>query len=324
MQWKEIYSIINNNLINYYMKKITSLLAAFVAVSAAAQLNVATLDNVDGFTIATDSHIPQLTEDFDDEYGFQSGDFWFDMYTYSDWQTWWGYGIANHTSMSFGSLDDQFNSCVGSGVDGSANYGLAYVSDYMGPVYVTLTTNAMQTVPGIYVTNAAYAMNSMSNGDSFAKKFGAGDWFKLTATGYDDDDEITGVKDFYLADMRYADEEDRYIVNSWEYVDLSTLGNVRKIKFTLSSTDNDVQSGMNTPAYFCFDNLGATGTETVRKEYVEPSGDPTAISGIMASVVDTEYYTIAGQRISAPQNGVTIVKQILSDGSVKTFKQISK
>ena len=77
-------------------------------------------------------------------------------------------------------------------------------------------------VPGFYVTNSSYAYNSMTGGDSFAKKFGKGDWFKLTITGYDAADEVTGTKEYYLADLRDADKA--YIINDWRYVDLSRSG----------------------------------------------------------------------------------------------------
>jgi hypothetical protein len=44
------------------------------------------------------------------------------------------------------------------------------------------------------------------------------------------------------------------IINRWQRVDLSPLGNVNKIVFELTSTDNG-EYGMNTPSYFCLDRL---------------------------------------------------------------------
>ena len=44
------------------------------------------------------------------------------------------------------------------------------------------------------------------------------------------------------------------VVDSWELVDLSTLGTVYGLSFGLSSSDNG-DWGMNTPAYFAMDNL---------------------------------------------------------------------
>ena len=270
---------------------------------------MATLEDVE---LAENSHKPQFTEEDEEAAGFQSGDFWFDMNVMSDYDTWWGYGVANHTATNFVTLDDQFNSCTGKGADDSANYGVAYVSDFMGPVYVTLTTNGLMEVPGIQVTNAAYSLVSMTNGDSFAKKFGAGDWFKLTATGYDDDGKTTGTKDFYLADCRSEDSNDWYILNTWAYMDLSPLGAVRQIRFTLSSSDTGTY-GMNTPAYFCYDNLGAEGTETI------PEGNyndiVTAVSNIStASQAPIQRFDLQGRQINKAQRGLNIVR--MGDGRV--------
>jgi hypothetical protein len=117
----------------------------------------------------------------------------------------------------------------------------------------------------------------MNGGDSFAKKFGKGDWFKLTITGYDAAGEVTGTKDFYLADLR--DPSKAYIINDWRYVDLSGLGKVSKLGFELSSTDNG-DYGMNTPAYFCFDNFGAEGTEVLPEKNVELALDVATFEDI--------------------------------------------
>jgi hypothetical protein len=57
--------------------------------------------------------------------------------------------------------------------------------------------------------------------------------------------------DFYLADYR-SDED--YIINAWTWVDLTGLGAVYGLEFSLSSSDNS-DYGMNTPAYFAMDNL---------------------------------------------------------------------
>ncbi len=148
---------------------------------------------------------------------------------------------------------------MGGGYDGSATYGVAFAAVFNGPCYVTLLGEPA-VVPGFYITNSSYAYTSMLNGDAAAKKFVKGDWFKLTITGYDADDNETGTKEYYLADLR--DAATAYIINDWRYVDLSCLGEVAKLGFELTSTDNG-DYGMNTPAYFCFDNFGAEGTEVL-------------------------------------------------------------
>ena len=92
-----------------------------------------------------------------------------------------------------------------------------------------------------------------------AKKFGGAsgddpDWFVLTIIGKDSQGLVTDTVDFYLADYTFADNNQDYIVDTWEYVDLTSLGAVESLEFTLSSSDVG-QWGMNTPGYFAMDNL---------------------------------------------------------------------
>ena len=47
------------------------------------------------------------------------------------------------------------------------------------------------------------------------------------------------------------------IVSTWQQVDLTRLGEVTKIAFSMSTTDVG-PSGMNTPLYFCLDQLTVT------------------------------------------------------------------
>ena len=108
-----------------------------------------------------------------------------------------------------------------------------------------------------YVTNSTYAALSMQNGDAFGAKvfsYADHDWFKLIITAVDKDGNDTGTPvEFYLADFRTATSPG--IITNWTAVDLSPLGNhVHTITFEFDSSDIG-QYGMNTPSYFCFDNL---------------------------------------------------------------------
>ena len=132
------------------------------------------------------------------------------------------------------------------------------------PAEITLQGGYLYNIKGAYFTNASYTALSMLNGDSFAKKFGGADgtepdWLLLTITGYDNNNNITGSKDIYLADYRSDDPSKDYILKDWQWMDLSSLGNVYKIAFSMSSSDNG-GFGMNTPSYFCMDGLKAVKT----------------------------------------------------------------
>jgi hypothetical protein len=120
---------------------------------------------------------------------------------------------------------------------------------------ITFENSATEcTFDHFWVTNSTYAALSMRDGDSFAKTFGLGDWFKLLISATDKDGKSTGkTVECYLAAFRTASSPG--ILTEWKMVDLTPLGNkVHKISFELQSTDVG-DWGMNTPNYFCFDNL---------------------------------------------------------------------
>ena len=271
--------------------------------------NVFMTADFENLEIGAEGHMSVSTEDDDERTEFTSGSFTFASGCMSSWEYWYFFGYANRTSSAFESLDDQWNNVVGGGYDGSSNYGVAYVADFNGPCYATVKLDGGAVVPGFYVTNSSYAYNSLTGGDSFAKKFDLGDWFLLTITGYDANEEVTGTKEYYLADLRDADKA--YIINDWRYVDLSGLGKVKKIKFELSSTDNG-DYGMNTPAYFCFDNFGAEGTEELPEKNVIVTGI-SQVQPSQSTMVGC--FDAAGRRISTPQRGINIIK--MSDGTVR-------
>jgi hypothetical protein len=58
---------------------------------------------------------------------------------------------------------------------------------------------------------------------------------------------VTGTVDFNLA-------TGTHILNTWKCVGLRSLGTVKSLEFSLSSSDTG-EFGMNTPAYFAMDFL---------------------------------------------------------------------
>ena len=181
--------------------------------------------------------------------GFTSGGAAFNNAYDPTWSSWSGYGYSNRTDTTLTGPAGAFNAIPGSGAQGSANYGVGYVGDpTWGGAIPTITFPAAQSVAGFYVTNNNYAYDSMLNGDAFSKKFAAGDWFLLTITGKDADGVTVGAVSTYLA-------QGTDILNTWMWVDLSGLDSlVKSLEFTLTSSDMGA-FGMNTPAYFCIDNI---------------------------------------------------------------------
>lgn len=57
-----------------------------------------------------------------------------------------------------------------------------------------------------------------------------------------------------LADFRFDNAADDYVVTDWRWLDLSGLGAVSSLQFALTSSDVG-PFGINTPAYFAMDGL---------------------------------------------------------------------
>ena len=193
---------------------------------------------------------------------FYSGSYSFanSMIPYS--QTWGLFGYSNKTSTSFDPdqfITDQFNSVVGHGVNGSSNYAVVYPSHVMGHTMVVPTHKPQgDSIRGCYVTNNAWVKyvslhgtGTNSNGKQDANTpFTTGDWVKLTAKA----DNGKSVS-FYLADYRSSNPADHYLIESWQWLDLRSLGVVKNVTFTMDGNRHN-QYGTTIPTYFCMDDFG--------------------------------------------------------------------
>ena len=148
------------------------------------------------------------------------------------------------------------------------------------PTTVTAADGLAHTVTGCYVTNNLWAYKSMRDGDSYSAPFGGSDgtipdFFVLHAIGKDLNDNAIDTLDFYLADYRFDNPEEDYIVDSWEWFDLSSFGEVASISFTLESSANN-SWGMVTPAYFCMDDFNGMAPVTPHVDMPPYIANPVA------------------------------------------------
>ena len=179
--------------------------------------------------------------------GFASGSAWFSNNYDTTYGSWDGFAYSNISDTTTQGWAGQYNAITGSGQGGSANYAVGFVGFY--GTLPKMTLDEPMILSGLYVTNNNYAYYTMLNGGMFgAKKFSDSDWFLLTMTGIDATGTVTGTVNFYLA-------EGTDIVNDWEYINLASLGVVKSVEFSLSSSDNDAVYGMNTPGYFVIDTV---------------------------------------------------------------------
>lgn len=186
---------------------------------------------------------------------------------------WDGFTVCNSNDNSDLSVtpgwytNNQFNCMPKGGVNGIGKpYIVAYAPSKTEPLTGKIFSETefknwikigkeTETYKAFYVriTNSPIAYYSIKNGDGFAKKFNNDDedYFKINIYGVNNEMKISDPVEFFLADYRSKKTD---IVSSWEKVDLTPLGEVKYIVFTLESTDNN-DYGMLTPAYFCLDKL---------------------------------------------------------------------
>ena len=250
---------------------------------------------------------------------------------------WTGFAYSRKTDNVTSGYTNQYSAITGSGYNGSENYAV-------GNGTPGIKFSQATYVSSVKITNSTYAHNSMRDGDSFAKKFGGDsgddpDYFLLSIKGYNAGTSTDSVG-FYLADFTDANNANDYIVDTWQSVDLLSLGMVDSLSFSLSSTDVG-NWGMNTPAYFCMDEitLSSTGVSELANSnisiYPNPANDfvvvksennsEIIISDLSGKVVYQNINNRATEKIniSSFTTGVYIVT-VKNDNSVYTQKLIKE
>ena len=195
---------------------------------------------------------------------FYTGSYAFNNSYTPAWDSWALWGYTNETSTQYASYKDQFHSVVGSGVNGSANYGVAYVSSYSG-INSLYITNAAQgdSIKGCYITNTAWVEDAILHGDGMSTVsggFAQGDSLTIVAIGKNGIEE-TGRIYFYLADYRDENSANHYYLDSWQWLDLRPLGKVTEVVFEMTGSKRN-SWGLTTPTYFCIDDINGERNET--------------------------------------------------------------
>lgn len=249
--------------------------------------------------------------------------------TYSaDFDFWSGWALSAVDDSDTPGFGNQYAAAAGRGVDGSDVYAVGYALP-SATIYLRGAA-AGAPVDGMYVTNSTYAYFSMLEGDAFAKRFGGEsgndpDFFLLTVRGLRDGMETTDSVAFYLADYRFSDNSQDYIVNTWTYIDLTPLGPVDAIQCYLSSSDNG-QFGMNTPGYVCVDNIitsdmtvsvqqPATATEV--RAFPNPTSDFLQFGWSSSAVIAT-----ATVRLTDTNGRLVLTQTLASAGTAVDIRHL--
>ncbi|HAN19772.1 MAG: hypothetical protein A2X13_12375 [Bacteroidetes bacterium GWC2_33_15] len=171
---------------------------------------------------------------------------------YPDWVTFSGFAYSNIVNDIFYNDSAKFSSYPSGGANESEVYAVAHQFER---IIITFKDTIKGEEPRyVMLANTTYAALAMKYGYGNTKKFGGNsgddpDWFKVSIIGYPIWGGLSGPVNVFLADFRNEDNTKDYISKSWQYVNLSSLGTVKKIEFQIYSSD------IGAPLYFCLDNF---------------------------------------------------------------------
>ncbi|MFK7784416.1 MAG: DUF4465 domain-containing protein [Crocinitomicaceae bacterium] len=176
-----------------------------------------------------------------------------------------GFAISNETDVTTAGYLNQYSAYTGEGANGSSNFAIFYSFSGNG-----INTNVPNVrVESFELTNTTYAYLSMRDGDGYGKEFGtlyaAGDsipdgtngedFFYVRIYGHNFDQTEVDSIDFYLADYRFADSTQDYIIDDWNTIDLTGFAfDVTSVTFDFFSSDVN-SFGIKTPAYIAIDDV---------------------------------------------------------------------
>lgn len=276
--------------------------ATFFAVTSYAQT-----------TINFDSHLSAV-DTFDNgsngggSFDFESVTFFNQYDTSFNYYT--GFAISTMTDSSTAGYQNQYSAVAAKGASGD---GYAVYTGGGSIDFSNLST-AIQ-LEEVKITNTTYAAISMRDGDMFGKQFGSPndasgepdgtngeDFFFVHIIGHKLNGDVIDTVHVTLADFRFADDSQDYILRDWITVDLSSLnGSGNELAYLMFDfTSSDVGAwGMNTPGYVALDDLKFSAAAGLPEMTTELSIYPNPTADFIQSNKDGELlvYNTAGQLV---------------------------
>ncbi len=264
-------------------------------------------------------------------------DVWVKFYNTYDqtWGSWQGWAYSTWKDDTTEGYTNQWSTYSGYLID--STFALAYVAIDWNNDYENIPAGIKFSCPvepvSIYVANCTYTALVIKNGNSFARAFEPGDYFKLIIIGINNGMPTDTIEHF-LADYR---DSLKYIQKDWAYIDLRPLGEVDSISFNVVSTDVG-DYGMNTPGYFALDLLRFNKSSRTTAVFTPDNDDEiniypnpsTSYFIVPQNITKTELYDIYGHKIGewsvsrinvyGLQNGLYIVR--LWDGQQWISKKL--
>ncbi|MFT7592088.1 MAG: hypothetical protein ACI9UJ_002017 [bacterium] len=238
-----------------------------------------------------------------------------------DWNSWTGWSLSSMTDTVNGSYANQYSSIAGSGFGRSKTYLTGYnEASILFPYIPETHFNSLRFREyWVSVNNTTYGYKTMKNGNQFAKKFGGTsgddkDYFVLKVVGTYYSGEKTDTLEHYLADYRFDDNSQNFIQKDWMYWDIASIIDnqpVIRLNFWIEGSDTG-QYGLNTPAYFCMDNIFPVFTSFHKTEkqvmniYPNPTTDKINID-VASKIKEIKVIDLMGQNQMSVTGSNTIV-----------------
>jgi len=188
-------------------------------------------------------------------------------------------------------------------------FGVGFVpSDWEGGTYdnipIKIGFDNTKNISSIYIANDSTTVDIIVNGNSYGTEpFSDGDYFKILISGINGTTPTNDTIKYYLADYRNGQT---LILNDWKKIDLSSLGAIDTLVFNLESSDVG-SYGMNTPAYFCMDNITYTSTSSIENTannniniYPNPAKNVVNIKGVLNANISVN--DITGKTVYSKNN----------------------
>jgi len=112
------------------------------------------------------------------------------------------------------------------------------------PSFITFDSEKALNMISLKICNTSPTALNMLNGSATLKKFGGEtgndpDYLKVIITGIDTNGNSTGTVETFLSDFRNSNNLNYYILKKWTLVDLSSLGKIKKLYFSVHSSWTD-------------------------------------------------------------------------------------
>lgn len=285
---------------------------------------------------------------------YDASDVWTETYNEDDYETidyqsisfnhtawagynfWYGFTIAKCQDTTFSTMSDQFHCVAGGGLAGKGTpYLLAYAAEGMSADAPCQTYfDGAYVAKEVYLCTGSWAMHNMTVGGA-GHTFAAGDSLVIVIEGLDENyDAIAGKKiTFFLADYRSSNPSDWKLNRGWEKCDLSPLGEVYGLAFTMKTSDA-AGGWSNTALYFALDGLKIEHTEiagfenadgdvnlTTPESAWQGADEPTVGKHIWSS----GDYSFASYTAGWGYNGITVSNETTntSTGSAQPYRSTS-